>query len=309
MVRMRQRFYEYLDEGHSFRKALNDAVAEMHSTRAALKAPAIRLRFRFSRTTKSSNRRLDSEEVIPIWESEKAALDTARDERQRQRLLRVQAQEQEERIREERDEDQGRAEERQRRAEERRFAAARGMKLGFLRKTLQDALKRICVQRKRALQKAWRVKVLPEGVALSSLKLPRPPSVGLRQTATAGRHRSEQPAAQGSGEGAIGLPGALGPSLQERQRSLAVRAAATGAGCHDQSLYGPKVTRWQVTFGFDCSRTCCFSTPRRSMHGTRAWQQAGACHDAPRAKLTQSAEAVPAHGRQPTTTRTPMWSL
>ena len=53
MVRMRQRFYEHLAAGQGFKEALSDAVAEMHSARASSMSPAILLRFRYSRTTKS----------------------------------------------------------------------------------------------------------------------------------------------------------------------------------------------------------------------------------------------------------------
>ena len=162
-------------------------------------------------------------------------------------------------------------------------AAARDMK----RKTLQDALKRFCVQRERARRRG---RVQPAGAG--------PPSVRLRQVAAAGRHSFERPAAQEPGEGAIGLPRALVPSPQERRRGLVVRAAATGAGCNDHRLYAPRVTRWQITFASDCSTTPFFSTPRRRMHGARAWKQAVACHDAPRAKWTHSADAAPVHGRQ-----------
>ena len=197
MVRMRQRFYEHLAAGHGFKEALSDAVAEMHSARAASEAPAIRLRFRCSRTTKSSNRRLDLEEVVPIWESEQAALVAAREERQRRRSEmqaedRRKQEEREEQARQRAKEHKERKEDRLRRAEERRRtqearrrvreeqaearaqrrAAAREGKLEFLRHLLQGHLQRVCTQRERALQKAWGVKVLPEGVALADLEVP-----------------------------------------------------------------------------------------------------------------------------------------
>ncbi|CAE7231865.1 DNAJ1 [Symbiodinium sp. CCMP2592] len=134
LVRMRQRFYEHRASGRSFREALSDAVAEMHLSRTNSQSPAIRIRFRCRRST-SSYKRVDLEELIPIWE----ATDKVRQERRERR----QQQEQ------------------QRQAKKReREAASRAQKLEFLRQELRNMLQHL-------LQKAWGVKALPDGVVPS----------------------------------------------------------------------------------------------------------------------------------------------
>ncbi|CAE7943912.1 DNAJ1, partial [Symbiodinium sp. KB8] len=131
LVRMRQRFCEHRASGRSFREALSDAVTEMHSSRAQSQSPPIRIRFRCRRST-SSNKRVDLEELFPIWEASDKVRQDRRERRQHQ--------------------------EQQRQAKKRqREAATRAQKLEFLRQEVQNKLQHL-------LQKAWGVKALPDGV-------------------------------------------------------------------------------------------------------------------------------------------------
>ena len=195
LVRMRQRFYEHLASGRSCREALSDAVTEMHSNRAASQSPALRIRFCCRCTTNNSNRRLDLEELFPIWESELANKEKMQEERQ-QRRSQMQAdrqaakQEEEARKRQEtaqrHQEQQERRQEKLRTAEERKLlrearrrerearaeqkmqrkAASKSRKLEFLHQEVQNMLQRLCMQRERVLQKAFGIKALPEGLVL-----------------------------------------------------------------------------------------------------------------------------------------------
>ena len=198
LVRMRQRFYEHLAAGCSCREALSHAVTEMHSNRAASQSPAIRIRFCCRCTTNNSNRRLDLEELFPIWESElanKAKMQEERQQRHRQMQAARQAEKQEEEARKRKEAAQRHQERQERRqeklqtAEERKLlrearrrerearaearqqrkAAARVRKLKFLHQEVQNMLQRLRMQRERVLQKAFGVKVLPEGLVLGKV--------------------------------------------------------------------------------------------------------------------------------------------
>eukprot|EP00439_Symbiodinium_sp_Y106_P045588 s1500_g5.t2 len=133
LVRMRQRFYEHLASGRSFREAVSDAVTEMHSNRAKAQSAAIRLRFRCRDSINGGTRRVDLEELCPMWEAEHRLRQDRRESRRQQQQRQ------------------------QMRKQTRPQAATRAQKLEFLRQEVQNMLQHL-------LQKAWAVKALPEGV-------------------------------------------------------------------------------------------------------------------------------------------------
>ena len=168
MVRMRQRFYEHLESGRGLAEALRDAVTEMQSSRATSQSPAIRIRFRCRRVS-SSNRNLDLEELVLIWESKAKNLEMHRQEKEQEQQRREERRQQKQLRAAERNclrAARRRAREERAEASLQRQAAARAQKLVLLRQEVKNTLQRLCTLRERFLQKAWGVKALPDGLVL-----------------------------------------------------------------------------------------------------------------------------------------------
>ena len=169
MVRMCDNdFYEHLESGRGLAEALRDAVTEMQSSRATSQSPAIRIRFRCRRVS-SSNRNLDLEELVLIWESKAKNLEMHRQEKEQEQQRREERRQQKQLRAAERNclrAARRRAREERAEASLQRQAAARAQKLVLLRQEVKNTLQRLCTLRERFLQKAWGVKALPDGLVL-----------------------------------------------------------------------------------------------------------------------------------------------